>query len=216
MLTLAEDILLLMLDDDSGKMINTDPLAARYALGGSILMGLAVRSKIKAGTEKLAVIDKTPTGIDLLDKYLSIIVNSDKDKNTQYWVNFLSSQSEEIQNEALNMLVEKKILKEVEKKILWVFETRRYPMIDDKEEKEVKKRIVDLLYSDETPTPKDVVLISLVDTCGLLTNLLSNKEIDNLSERIAKIKSMDVIGQVVSKAVAQLHMDIAQAMSMAH
>lgn len=216
MLTLAEDILLLMLDDDSGKMTNADPLATRYALGGSILMGLAVRSKIKADAEKLTVVDKTETGIELLDKYLEKISNSENDESTLHWVNFLSNRSDEIQKEALNMLVEKRILKEEEKKILWVFETRRYPMIDDKEEKEVKKRIIDLLYNEDTPTPKDAVLISLVDTCGLLANLLSNKEIENLSERISEIKSMDVIGQVVSKAVAQLHMDIAQAMSMAH
>lgn len=216
MLTIVEDILLLMLDDDTGEIANTDILAIKYALGGAILMGLAVRSKIKSDSEKLTVIDNSKTGIEILDKYLSIIANSENEESTIYWVNYLSNQSQEIKEKTLKMLVEKKILEEVESKVLWVFEKRRYPMIDDKEEKEVKKRIIDLLYSNEVPSHKDVVLISLVDTCGLFTSMLNHKEVEKLSERISEIKSMDVIGQVVSQAVGQLHMDIAQAMSMAH
>lgn len=216
MLTFAEEILLLMLNDDTGKMENTDMLAVKYALGGSILMELAVRSKIKADEEKITVIDKSPTGIDLLDKYLAVIAESEKTEDTLYWVDYLANRNEEIQQKALEMLCEKNILKEVETKILWVFETRRYPMIHDKEEKEVKKRIVDLLYSDETPKQRDIVLVSLVDTCSLFSSILSHQEVDKLSERISEIKKMDVIGQVVSEAVGQLHMDIAQAMSMAH
>ncbi|NIP31718.1 MAG: hypothetical protein GTO02_19730 [Candidatus Dadabacteria bacterium] len=216
MLTFTEEILLLMLDDDSGKVEHADPLAIKYALGGSILMELAVKSKIEVDSENLKVIENTPTGIDILDKYLTAIDQEKDHKNTSYWINYLSLCSDDIQKHALNSLIEKGILKEVEEKILWVFDTRRYPLIDEKEEKEVKKRIVDLLYSDEIPTPRDVVLISLADTCNILPSILSQEEVEHASDRIAEIKEMDVIGQVISKVVRQLHLDIAQAMTMMH
>ena len=112
------------------------------------------------------------------------------------------------------MLVEKKILKTEEKKILWVIGTRVYPMIDDKEEKEVKRRIIDLLMSDEIPTPQDVVLVSLMDTCSLLTTILSNKEVERLSPRIEQIRKLDLIGQEVTKVLERLRSDIAEAMLM--
>lgn len=216
MLTFAEEILLLMLNDDTGRMENTDLLAVKYALGGSILMELAVRSKIRADEQGITVTDSSPTGIEILDSYLSVISDSEEKKDTPYWVDYLANHSEDIQSKALEMLCDKQILKEVETKILWVFETRSYPMIHDEEEKEVKKRIVEILYDDETPSERDVVLISLVDTCNLFSSILSSQEVEKLSERISRIKKMDVIGQVVSNAVGQLHMDIAQAMSMAH
>lgn len=216
MLTFAEEILLLMLDDDSGKVEHADPLAIKYALGGSILMELAVKSKIEADEENLKVVDPSPTGIEILDKYLSAISEAKDNKNTSYWINYLSLCSEEIQQMALETLINKGILKEVEEKILWVFETRRYPMIHEEEEKEVKKRIVDLIYTDEMPSPRDVVLISLVDTCNILPSILSSDEIHHASDRIAEIKDMDVIGQVISQVVKQLHLDIAQAMTMMH
>lgn len=216
MLTFAEEILLLMLDDDSGKIEHADPLAIKYALGGSILMELAVKYKIEADEENLKIVDSSPIGNEILDKYLSALNESKESKNTSYWINYLSLRSEEIQKMALESLIEKGILKEVEEKILWVFETRRYPMIHEEEEKEVKKRIIDILYSNETPDPRDIVLISLVDTCNILPVILSPEEIEHSSDRIEEIKEMDVIGQVISQVVKQLHLDIAQAMTMMH
>ncbi len=87
-------------------------------------------------------------------------------------------------------------------------------MIDDKEEKEVKKRIADLLMSDEIPTPQDVVLVSLMDTCSLFSNIFSKKEIERLTPRIEQIRKLDLIGQEVTKVLERLRSDIAEAMLM--
>jgi len=88
-------------------------------------------------------------------------------------------------------------LKEVEKKILWVFSKRRYPVVDNNEEKEVKTRIRDTILSDEIPDPRDIVLISLVRTCGLMDEIFSPEEIEIANSRIAQIAKMDLIGQAV-------------------
>ncbi len=214
MLTLAEDIILLLLDDDSGKLASIDLMTLNYAMAGAVLMDLALRNKIDTDLESLIVADSTPTGLQMLDTYLDKISSENKENNTRYWLTELSNYGEDIVDSALNMLVEKKILKTEEKKILWVIGTRVYPMIDDKEEKEVKRRIVDLLMSDEIPTPQDVVLVSLMDTCSLLTTILSNKEVERLSPRIEQIRKLDLIGQEVTKVLERLRSDIAEAMLM--
>jgi hypothetical protein len=110
------------------------------------------------------------------------------------------------------MLVKKGIIKLVEKKILWVFETRRYPVIDDADEKEVKLRIINLLLSDEIPTPRDVVLICLADTCELFPIILNAREAERLAPRIAQIRRLDLIGLAVFRIVERLRSDIAKAM----
>jgi hypothetical protein len=214
MLTLAEDIILLLLDDDTGKLASIDLMTLNYAMAGAVLMDLALRNKIDNDLESLIVADSTPTGLQMLDTYLDKISSENKENNTRYWLTELSNYGEDIVDSALNMLVEKKILKTEEKKILWVIGTRVYPMIDDKEEKEVKRRIIDLLMSDEIPTPQDVVLVSLMDTCSLFTTILSSKEVEKLSSRIEQIKKLDLIGQEVTKVLERLRSDIAEAMLM--
>jgi len=214
MLTLAEDIILLLLDDDTGKLASIDLMTLNYAMAGAVLMDLALRNKIDNDLESLIVADSTPTGLQILDTYLDKISSENKENNTRYWLTELSNYGEDIVDSALNMLVEKKILKTEEKKILWVIGTRVYPMIDDKEEKEVKRRIIDLLMSDEIPTPQDVVLVSLMDTCSLFTMILSSKEVEKLSSRIEQIRKLDLIGQEVNKVLERLRSDIAEAMLM--
>jgi len=39
MLTLAEELILLILDDDTGKVVTESLIGINYALAGSILMG---------------------------------------------------------------------------------------------------------------------------------------------------------------------------------
>ena len=214
MLTLAEDIILVLLDDDTGKLASIDLMTLNYAMAGAVLMDLALRNKIDTDLESLIVADSTPTGLQMLDTYLDKISSENKENNTRYWLTELSNYGEDIVDSALNMLVEKKILKTEEKKILWVIGTRVYPMVDDKEEKEVKRRIVDLLMSDEIPTPQDVVLVSLMDTCSLLSTILSDKEVQRLSPRIEQIRKLDLIGQEVTKVLERLRSDIAEAMLM--
>jgi hypothetical protein len=73
MLTLAEDIILLLLDDDSGKLASIDLMTLNYAMAGAVLMDLALRNKIDTDLERLIVADSTPTGLQMLDRYLDKI-----------------------------------------------------------------------------------------------------------------------------------------------
>jgi len=215
-LTLAEDIVLILLDDSSGRLANIDLMTLNYSMAGAVLMELALRNKIDTDLDRLVVVDSKTIGIQMLDHYLNIISTeiNDTNNNTKYWLTEFSTYGDEILNAALDMLVDKNILKMEEKKILWVFGTRRYPMVDHTQEKEVKRRIVDLLMSDEIPSPKDVVLVCLIDTCSLFTTILSEKEVQHLKPRILKIKKLDLIGQAVTQVLEKLRSDIAEAMLM--
>jgi len=213
-LTLAEEIVLLLLDDESGKLMNIDLMTLNYSMAGAVLMDLALKNRIDTDLDKLVVVDSSHTGLSILDNYLEKIISENADNNTRFWLTELSNYGEEILDKALDMLVEKNIVKVEEKKILWVFGVRRYPLIDDKEEKEVKKRIIDLLMSDEIPSSQDVVLICLMDTCSLFPTILSEKEVERLRPRINQIRKLDLIGQAVTQVLERLRSDIAEAMLM--
>jgi len=204
LLTFAEEILLLFLDDDTGKFENMYYEEFKYALAGAVLMDLALRSKIDTDLEKLTIVDSSPTGEEILDAFLSMISESDEDKNPFYWVSEIAKSGAEIRDKALESLVSRGILRVEEKKILWVIDVRRYPTVDDTQEKEVRRRITELLNSDDIPSPHDVVLVSLADTFDLFPHIIGEYETKKLAPRIDQISRLDLIGQSVSHVLKRL------------
>ena len=74
MLTFAEEIVLLLLDDKSGKFVPTPIWSRKCALAGAVLMDLALHGRIDTDLRKLVVVDRSPVGDDLLDPILATIV----------------------------------------------------------------------------------------------------------------------------------------------
>ena len=207
MLSLAEELLLLALDDEKGVIIDRTPI--KYGFIGAILMDLALTKKIDTDLENLMVINTSPTEDDILNDILAKITQSPTVKTVAYWIITLSQHSRNIEEKLLDRLIQKGILRKEEHKILWVFAHRRYPIQDDREEKEVKTRVREVVLSDMIPDPRDIVLISLIKTCYLVDEIFSREEIDNVQKRIEQIARMDLIGQTLSRIVDSITQAIA-------
>jgi hypothetical protein len=216
MLTFAEEIMLLVLDDETGTIAPLGDYALNATLGGAVLMDLALRSKIDNDLESLVVVDDSPTGEEILDAVLAKVAASEQVLSPEAWVAEISRDGPEIRRKALDRLVERGILEMVDQKILWVFETRRYPVIDNREEQEVKRRLLDVILSDQIPDPRDVVLICLADACSLFELILSGRELDSAEPRIAQIRKLDLIGQAVANTVDRLRVELTKAMAYSH
>ena len=214
MLTFAEEILLLLLDDDDGGIAPDKTKVLDVLLSGAILMDLALLGRIDSDLENLFVVDMASTGDAMLDTVLAEIKAAEETQNAQHWVLKLSDRGDEFRTAAVDRLVERGILKIVDDRFLWVFQTRRYPVVDEKEEQEVKARITEILGSDKIPDPRDVALICLADAGGVFQHILTNEELERASGRIAQLRKMDLIGQAMSEAVRKLIDDIAVAMSL--
>lgn len=215
MLTLAEDLVLLALDDQSGRILPVDDIGYRHALGGAVLMDLALRGKIDNDVATLRLVDETPSAEGLLNHWISIIAAESESLPAKVWIARLALESEEIEHATLSRLVERGILACQEKRLLWVFETRRYPTIDGTEEREVKRRIIDVLLSDGTPSQTDAILVGLVDDARLLPHLLSEAETRNAATRVVQVRELDRMGQEVSAVIEHLHIEMLQALTRA-
>lgn len=211
MLTFAEEIFLLALDDREGSIKPLPVSALEYALPGALLMELAFLNRIDIDLKSLEVVNTEPTGNVLLDDVLRQIKTKSEAQPTSYWLSFFAGQAKQIQERILTQLVAKNILKIEDKKILWVFKTRRYPMIDNREIKEVTARLRGLILGDEIPDPREAVLVSLVDACRLFDDLFSDEEYERVQPRIKALAKLDLIGQEITKSIRE----IAQAMALA-
>ena len=212
MLTFAEEILLLMLDDDDGTFLPTRTSAVEYVLAGAVLMDLAFSNRIDTDERQLLVIDDTPTGNPMLDRILERITGASGTRDTRAWIEKITGEdTDEIRRQALESLVTRGVLEVRDAKFLWVFRSRRYPVIDGRVEREAKLRVTGVLLSDDIPDPRDVAMIGLVDACGILSEIFSEREIQRAAPRLEQLRKMDLIGQEVGGAVAEIERSIMMA-----
>ena len=203
MLRFAEEVVLLLLRDDDGKFVHVPSWLLDRILAGAVLMDLAMEYRIDTDPERLVLLDDTPVGDSLLDPTLARIAQDREgaERDARYWVEQEATHAEEIREEALNRLIEVGILEREDDRFLWVFKSRRYPVVDGKAEREVKLRIMGVLFSDEIPDPRDVVIICLADACGLFRELLPRRELEQASVRIEQVRKLDLIGQAMAQTI---------------
>ena len=203
-LRFAEQIVLLLADADSGRFARVPDWTLRCALAGAVLMDLAMENRIDTDPERLFLIDSSPVGDDLLDPTLAEITQASEARDTRYWVRQTAAQARRIRARVLERLVDRGILHRREGRFLWVFPAQRYPTVDPAADRDVKRRIMAVLFSDDIPDPRDAAVVGLADTTGLLRALLPRRELDQVAARIVQVRKLDLIGRVVSRAVWDL------------
>ncbi len=196
MITFAEETLALLLDDKTGAFLPIGKYALEHALVGGVLLDLAFADRIDTDPERLMIIDPTPTGNPMLDGALERISGSGESKDTTAWLETLSAeQGPAIQEQAIEGLVERGVLERREEKFLWVFRSRRYPMIDGKVQREARQRVMGVLFSGDIPDPRDIALICIADACGVLKSVFGENELDEIAPRLEQLRMMDLIGR---------------------
>ena len=208
MLRFAEEFMLLLLNDEDGRFANVPSWSVNYALAGSVLMDLALENRIDTDLENLILLDATPVGDSLLDPTLAEI-NAGDARDARFWVERTANRAYEVREEALSRLVSGGILERRDDRFLWVFRSRRYPAIQGEAEREVKLRIMGVLFSDDIPDPRDVVIICLADACGIFRGILSRRELDRASARIEQVRKLDLIGQAMTQAIRDIELSVA-------
>jgi Golgi phosphoprotein 3 len=210
-LSFVEEILLLLLDDTEGQFVEIPVAAFNVVVAGAALMDLALRNRIDSDLEHLLVIDPTPTGDEILDRVLAQAAAALEELGVTEWVDRIAGDAEAYKRLALDRLVARGILRAVGSRWLWVFRTRRYPVVDNREPREVKARLRELVLGDEIPDARDIVLICLVDACLLFGLVLRPGELQAAAPRIEQLRKMDLIGQAVATAVREIRLMIQSA-----
>ena len=208
MLRFAEEIMLLLLDDESGEFAHIPEWSLRYALAGAVLMDIALENRIDTDPKRLTLLDPTPIGDDLLDPTLESIAQSTEVHDICHWIEHTAENAYSVREKAMKRLITHGILESRDDRFLWVFRSRRYPVVDGKAEREVKLRIMEVLFSDEIPDPRDVMLICLAEACGILSRLVSREELDRASARIEQVRKLDLIGQAMSQAITDIELSV--------
>ncbi len=201
MLSLAEELLLLALDDESGSVSSAASSSLEYGLAGAMLVELVISGRLGMAGGGLVVADGSPTGDDALDDALAQIEYSRRARDPEYWVGRFGSLHPK--GNLIKSLLDKGILRREERRILWVIPSDRYPARDAGPERDVRERIRAVILDGAEPQPRDAALISLIKACDLTDEVFYSDERERARQRLDSIADSELIGKAVSGAVAR-------------
>lgn len=196
---LAEDLLLLLLDDETGKL---DTTYLDSALGGSMLLELAgaelleVHKQGKWSQAKVYVLtDGKPPTDSILAESLELV--REKERTAQDLVDRLAKG---LKGKLLARLGERGIVHHEEGRILGIFPTNRWPAVDSSHEVEVRRQLEAALLQGVTPDERTAALVSLLHATDRAHTVLADNQ--GVSNRQIKARAKEIAeGEWASKAV---------------
>lgn len=204
-LTLAEQLLLLALDDETGKLLPLPDRALDYALAGAILADLTRVGRVEITRDTMRVVDPSPVESVPEDLGLLDLVQANV-ASLKGALSHLAGDAHGLRMRVTEQLVAKGVLREEDKEFLWIFHFSRYPLSDEETENAIKQRLRNRLRDPAIPLSfRDHVLISLIHTCELEHLLLSPQEKDLCRARIQAISDEDRIGHAVTDCLEEIH-----------
>lgn len=159
---IAEDLLLLLLDDESGRLESTNLDAA---LGGALLVELALMGAVEVRKgDGIWARSKVHVRMDHPlpeDPVLAIALDqvAQRERTAQDLVTRLGKK---LSDELLPRLAEKGIVERHDEKVLGLFPRTRWPALDSRHEEEVRRRLSDAVVAGAAPDERTAALISLV------------------------------------------------------
>lgn len=160
---IAEDLLLVLTDDDSGKLA-TSSAAVDVALGGAVLAELALAGRVdltgpgEGRKGRLVVRDGPPPDDAVLADALDV-VTARAGKKPESVVTALGKG---LRARLYERMVERGILRPERARILGIFPARRWPAVDSGYERDLRARLEQALVVGLVPQPRVAELVSLL------------------------------------------------------
>ena len=216
---LAEDVLLLLTDDASGKAV-VDKTHLDLAVAGGVLLDLATLGRVavtgegeqvKAG--RLVVRDVAPTDDDVLDEALARVGALGPMKPYRA----LPKLAKGLREELLARMVARGILREQEGRVLGIFPSHTWPAIDPSHERQVRAGLNDVLVVGRAPAPREAALISLLQAIGQVPKVLGDVGVParELRRRAKDVASGSFVDEAVRRAVEEINAGMAAAITAA-
>lgn len=209
---IAEELLLLATDDETGKrVLGTDRLDP--ALGGALFAELALLERIGItgpeegylGRNKLTVVSDRPTDDVELDQALAAVVAKEGKRPHQ----LISSMAwkpvtKGLRDRLLRRLADRGVLGEEQGTVLGIFPTTRWPTHEPGPERDVRVRLRRALVDGLTPEDRTRTLIALLQATGLLVKVMSVEpglDRPTLKRRAKQLAEGDWASAAVKKAI---------------
>jgi len=193
-LALAGEIVLLCLDDQTGKCVSP---YANYAFNAAVTGDLVLLGRVACEDGYLRVLGTESTDDPILDEALTMF--SRHRRKICAWIG--TRIVEHGRERLIATMVDQSILERVDCKKFGLFRYRRYPACSGRVEAEIRDRLKAIVLQGATPAPRDVILLSLLSGGGLLNTFLHAEDCRIARQRVASIVAEEPIGAALAQVI---------------
>ena len=203
---LAEDLLLLLTDDDSGRLVVSGS-AVDVALGGAQLIELTLLGRVDVTAEgegragRLVVRPGERPGDPLLEEALGIVAEREG-KKPQAVVGRLGKR---LRERLYGRLADQGILRSEQGRVLGIFPTHSWPTTDAAHERQVRAALEQALLTPWQPPERTAALVSLLQALRSVHKVVPPKQHGtgkrDLERRAKEIAEGDWASAAVRKAI---------------
>ena len=201
-LTLAEELLLLALNDEKGTVVMAGSMGLSYGLAGALLIELIEAGLVRFEGKDLVASPSGSARDEILDEGLGNIRSAKRTRDLKYWVGKIGRSGGQIKKKLLNRLVEKRILQK-----------RGAPPAPDLPDDALSAKPIpcrstgsgrgsgQALRGFTPPDERTAALISLVQACDLTGTLFDKGERREAKKRAKEIGASQPVGTAVARVV---------------
>ncbi|GAA2795012.1 GPP34 family phosphoprotein [Kitasatospora paracochleata] len=197
--TLGEEIMLMSLDDGSGKA--RERMTAGWVVAGAFLLDLALAGRITAEDGRLRVVDAAPTGVRLLDGRLAAVAAWTEGRRTAKVAAWVTKDQSTAVRAAIDSLRERGLVTEERHRLLGLFPVRRYPEADGSVERELRARLTAAVLDGAEPDERTTGLIALLHGARLHRLAFPDLPRRQVEPRMAAIAEGQWAGEAVRQAI---------------
>jgi hypothetical protein len=203
MLTLPQELYLLALHEEKGRVPAALSTSLHYGLGGAILAELILQGRVGLDDKRKAVVvNNSMFGEDdLLNEGLERIQSSGRHHKALYWVSTFSETIKKLEKRLAYRLVDQGVLRKEEKRFLGVAPYEAYPAQDASARFWIKQHLRSVVLGGEAPDAHTATLLSLVKVCDLLERVFTRDELKGARRKIKTLTSGEVIGEAVQQVI---------------
>ena len=211
---IAEDLLLLLLDDQTGRMTHTSYL--RLGVGGALLVELALTEAVQIAPKTSWLARPKVTATSVLSPDDPVLAGAlatvrEKPRTAQDLVTRLGKDQRDV---LLGRLADRGLVRREEGQVLGLFPRTAWPSRDSSAETELRRRLADVLVRGTTPEARTGALIGILFALGIAHRVVDDEGTGKraVRQRAKQVAVDDWAAAAVRDAIAATQAAVSAAM----
>ena len=212
MLTVNEEFLLLTAGHPNGAAtvlvvdLPKSRSGIKVAMTGGSLMELALHDRIETDVDHLWLHDSSPTGEKAVDDVLARIITMFHGIAGKAPITETIEKLEDIDSYqlALDSLKGRGLVGQRVQRFFWLFREEHVVVLDLEVVRGIRKRVCDVLFGEEFPSPRDACLISLLNATRKFRRVVTPERVQQAVEQTKRYRNLDLVGRNVANHVSDM------------
>ncbi|OLS29290.1 MAG: hypothetical protein HeimC2_01380 [Candidatus Heimdallarchaeota archaeon LC_2] len=197
---LSEELILMVLNPNTGKLSKRNNLLSHGLIGGLIL-DLVLQGRLTIYKDKLIIIDETLTSDNLLDTIFQRVRIESESLSIYSWLRILRLEFRNIKEMILENLVTNGILRKEIQKTFGMFKSDRFFLTNPNVKDLIINNIQRIVINNEESDHRVLAILSLMYATNCENEVFMEEELETYLHEIRNLVSSDEIGQSITLAI---------------